>query len=392
MVDYAFSGMTSPFWDGGKSYFSGKTAPQAEPAPAGDDAGFVKPSHTVRDKLPWETYRSVSDQMTTFKGALRDAANLTTVGIQTLSGVSPKSCALEDLAPMIASLPSPDEQARGVEELLREGNKLYPDQHAHIIARTIKGLITPGEIALLDRSYGRVGHHLLQAGLKVAPELISDNLVSDSSASDILKHFIKQMAEHPEFEFSTGVNAILESAGLMEPLSEDKFRNNWDDSPECMANWLRGEIAALVEQQIMPAHLTELLNHLVTLPDDLRGRILATVVNTFWNVTRNPENNEMVSEIGFLIEELPYRIRLTPLEAYHNQLNHVPHEMAVPFAPILHRLVGKIPDVQDFRFNRSKRDLLTSLEQQMMVLSKADFRPGESMLDLNERLTRARIN
>jgi len=358
---------------------SGSSALMKARAAAG---GLALPGGSVKG-LKLEP-KDESPQMAAFKRNLREVAAVTTVGIRTLSCMSPRNLALEQVAGQIGYLPTPEEQVVALDMVFSESDKLYPDQNAHVMAKVVQDLITPDRVTLHDRAMSRVGQRILKAGLKIAPDLLSESMVNDSYAQDLLKAHMNALVEYPYFGFSSGVKSMMEEVGLMEPMTDEKFRS-WDDSPECLANWLRNEINGVLERQIEPDDYALLLDHTVTLPDDLRGRTLAHLANTFTNSLQLESNEHMVMEIASLINQLPLQIRITPLEAFHNQLTQLPNDRARAFFPVVQQAVQRIPDTSDFRFNRSRRDLVNDLGEQGQALEMVNFMPNESLYEAQQR-------
>lgn len=320
-----------------------------------------------------------SEALINWRETLHHVAGYSTVGIETLSGVSPKNAALVQLAQGIKDLPSAEEQIAAIDDLLGESAKLFPDQHAYVMTRVMQSLMDPQGITLQPRAASRVGRKLLLATIKVAPELITDNQIADTLVLDCLKDAIVSLVQQPDFGMYGNVRHSLEDAGLLEPSGAEKYRRAWDETPECAMFHLRHEILSMGDEQITAGQLDEWIEAGATLPDHLRGYILTLLANTFWNAIRDPETEPLVQEIGQMILDLPIKIRLTALEACYNQLERMPHEMARNCHFFVADGVTRIPETQDFRLNRSRRDLLQALAETGELLENARLRPGETL-------------
>jgi hypothetical protein len=366
-----------PFWSGTNAQFLSNLNI------GGYQHGLAQSAST---QLPWQaSAHDASEQLQIFKESLRDAALISTVGINTLSGVSYKSLTLEHMISEVNAIEDSDEQVMAVDDLLREGDKLWSDQFAHIICRIVNDILTPDRLRLDDRALPRICNRIMQAALKLAPEMLQDSI-----EHDILKMRVKTLVEQADFAFSRNALSILEESGFMEPVADIKYRGLADESPEGLATWLKNEIQTMSQRRILPDDLSMLLDYTVTLPEELRGRMLAMMVNLFDNTMRTQENEPLNLEIGHLINELPLKVRITPLEAFYNQLRRLPHEVSRAFFPIAHSSIMKMPNIQDFRYNRSLRDLVEGVNMQGAILQEGDMMDGESIARFEARIQNQR--
>lgn len=326
-----------------------------------------------------------SRELSQFRQALSEAAEASTVGVSTLSGVSPKNAALERLARIVGGMTSATEQVNAIEAILREAETLWPDQNAHVVSTIIQDLLIHGRIVLLPEAMPAVGHALVQSALRVEPELASNGVVNDSISHDVLISYTSFLLQRPEFGFSQEIRSRLDRAGFHEQAADLRYRDNSEQSPERQANRLRHQIALKSAYQMEPADLEPLVDSTANLPDDLRGRLLAMLINVSWNILRDPANISLVDRIASLVDGLPPRFRITPLEAFHNQIDILPHDLAKRCWPIVQNAIQNLPGTDDERFNRSRRDLAASLEQQGRLLHSLPFEDGESLVRYKKR-------
>ena len=360
-----------PFWSGTNAEFLSNLSLGNYQAGLAQKAGV---------QLPWQTAGNASEQMLILRDSLKEASQLSSVGISTLSGVSPRSEALEGMIRDIGHIESPEEQVGAMDDLLREGDKLWSDQFAHIIARVVAELMDPDGLKLDDRARSRVCNRVLKAALKLSPEMLQD-----SHEQDVLKTRIKTLHEQCPDDFARNTAGILEESGFLEPVADVKYRGLADESPEGLAVWLKNEIITLSQRCILPDDISMMLDYAVTLPEELRGRILTMLVNLFDNTMQTEENKGLNKEICHLIDELPIKVRITPLEALYNKLFLAPHEISKEFIVGAYKSLVKMPRIQDFRFNRSLQDLLNNVCDLGRGLQKGDFRDGESFAQLTCR-------
>lgn len=328
------------------------------------------------------------DPLGRFRQELHRVSLLSCVGITTLSGESPKSVALARMTTDIARLQGPAEQLCAIEELLLEGSRLFPDQHAHLIAQIIHGMLCTDTLKLDNQALPAVGRQVLNAGLRVGPELLSGGLVSDTASHDLMKFYCNLLADHRVFGFGN-IRPRLEEVGYLEAGAEIRYRRQFDGSPEAMAHWLRNRISGISLGQVTPDELSPLLTYLAMLPEHLRGRVLTMVINIFWNISRLPENHSLMLEISRMVDDLPPKIRLTPLEALHNQMSVVPHEVARRHLPILRMSVLSMAATDDFRVERSRHDLTGALNARHEQLKTGNLLRGETLDGFHSRLSRS---
>jgi hypothetical protein len=141
----------------------------------------------------------------------------------------------------------------------------------------------------------------------------------------------------------------------------------------------------MIEHEADYAELASIVNQTAALPDHLRGRLLTLLVNRLSNTFWMRASSDLINEIGEMIRNLPITCRITPLEAFHNQIYLLPHESARLCHPLIMEAVWELPALYDEVFDRSRRDLIAGLQRQGEVLANAVFRPAESLMMFTNR-------
>jgi hypothetical protein len=320
--------------------------------------------------------------LTQFRLELADAANISTIGISTAEGVSPRNAALEKLTWRISLIPAAAEQAEAMREILRESNTLPSDQHAHLIATVVHETVLPDRIALRTEARPLVGEILLQAGLDVAQRLVPESL-----AYVVLRLHLQRLVNRAEYNFGDDVYDRLDEVGFNNPALVVGSADAAEQSPLHRAEWLRGRIDSISTKQITAEDLDSILHDTASLSDELRGDILTRLVNRIWNITRIPANEPLVEKLTGMVEALPPTLRITSLEAYFNQMNRIPHQLARTIHPRILKAVEALPSVPNLAwFDRSRADLVQVLQQQGLALKADDFVADETLIDRDTRI------
>lgn len=305
-------------------------------------------------------------QVGQFNRMLQQTRDLSTVGLATLSGQSPRTAGLERLAHSISWFEDPGDQIAAIEAILAEAEALWPDQIAHIIGTIIQDMVISGRITLRHGAHAAIGAALQRAAAELMPDLLSDRVVSDNVSHDMLRCMLLLLSQRREFQ---PVNHAPD-----------------DILPQHRANRLKHEIDACLHRQIGPADLAPLLDELATLPSSLRARLLAMLMNVSWNTMRDPDNAPLLARASDMIDALPPQQRITPLEAAHNQIEILPHEIAAPLHGRILHAVNALPEHDDARYARSREDLSRALRRQGETLACGGLRPGETLAGHQARI------
>jgi hypothetical protein len=315
-----------------------------------------------------------SNELAEFREHLRDLGNLSTLSQVTLSGRSLRNEALERLANSISDMACPDDQIAAVDDLLAESDKLPHDQNAHVIAKVIQDLLLRGRSGLDHAACPRVGRRFLQAAIKVAPHLLAESVEADS-----LGIWLNRLVDTTIFDFPSETHRILAEAGLADPTTEaaQVLRRN-------VVKRIGAELDSIVKRG-RPSELDMVLCRIIPHKEIMRARLLAMVVNSARARLCQRDNLRFLNEVLTMLDELPPQLRLPSLEACCNQLQILPNPLArILLAPIW-RAVERLADLQDFRYNRTRRELTACLQRQRDLLMQDGFEPGESLADYERR-------